>query len=125
MYEVGVSRTFNASHHLTGGDWGEENMPHTHPYKVEVRLSGAALDRFGYLVDICLLDQIMDDLVSYFADKDLNRLPEFAGLNPSIEHFSRIWCHKLLDRLDRASLTTVSVRIWESSIAWAKHTKTL
>jgi 6-pyruvoyltetrahydropterin/6-carboxytetrahydropterin synthase len=125
MYEVAVSKTFNASHHLTGGDWGEENMPHTHPYKVEVQLSGASLDRFGYLVDICLIDQIMDDLVSYFADTDLNELPEFAELNPSIEHFSRIWCHRLLDRLDTVSLATISVRIWESSVSWSKYTKTL
>jgi 6-pyruvoyltetrahydropterin/6-carboxytetrahydropterin synthase len=125
MYEVAVSRTFNANHHLTGGDWGEENVDHTHPYRVEVLLSGVTLDRFGYLVDICLIDEVMDDLVSYFADKELNSLPEFADLNPSIEHFSRIWCHKLLDRLDTGSLAAISVRIWESSIAWARYTEKL
>ena len=65
-----------------GGDWGEENQPHSHHYRMEVVLEGPALDRVGYLFDITLIDQVTDELVGYFAGKTLNDLPEFAGLTP-------------------------------------------
>ncbi len=66
----------------------------------------------------------MEDLVAYFAGKTLNDQPEFAGLNPSIEHFSRIWCHTLLERLNSNHLSSIRVRVWESGIAWASYTET-
>lgn len=125
MYEVAVSREFDAIHYLVGGDWGEENQPHSHHYRMEVVLEGPALDRVGYLFDITFIDQMTDELVGYFAGKTLNDLPEFAGLNPSIEHFSRIWCRALLKRLEKDRLTSIRVRIWENEIAWAGYTEQL
>jgi 6-pyruvoyltetrahydropterin/6-carboxytetrahydropterin synthase len=123
MYELAVAREFDAVHYLVGGDWGEENQPHSHHYKVEVILSGPNLDKFGYLVDITLIDQLMDELVHSFAGKTLNDLGEFEDLNPSIEHFSRIWCLALLKRLEMNLLTSIRVRIWENEIAWASYTE--
>ncbi len=123
MYEVAVRREFDAIHYLVGGDWGEENQPHSHHYRVEVVLEGPALDRVGYLFDITLIDQVMDESVGYFALKTLNDLPEFAGLNPSIEHFSRIWCRALLKRLETDRLKSIRVRIWENETAWAGYTE--
>lgn len=123
MYELAVAREFDAFHYLVGGDWGEENEPHSHHYKVEVLLSGSNLDRFGYLVDITHVDQLMDELVEYFAGKTLNDLQEFSDLNPSIEHFSRIWCRALLKRLQVKRLKSISVRVWENEIAWARYSE--
>ena len=125
MYDVAVSREFDAIHYLVGGDWGDENKPHSHHYMVEVVLSGKTLDRFGYIVDIDLIDQAMDELVKRLAGKMLNDLPDFAGLNPSIEHFSRIWCHALLEKLTVDHLTSIRVRIWENDVAWAGYTEQL
>ncbi len=125
MYDVAVSREFDAIHYLVGGDWGDENKPHSHHYTVEVVLSGKTLDRFGYIVDIDLIDQAMDELVKRLAGKMLNDLPDFAGLNPSIEHFSRIWCHALLKKLTVDHLTSIRVRIWENDVAWAGYTEQL
>ncbi len=125
MYDVAVSREFDASHYLVGGDWGDENKPHSHHYKVEVVLYGKTLDRFGYIVDIDLIDQAMDELVKRLAGKMLNDLPDFAGLNPSIEHFSRIWCHALLEKLKVDHLTSIRVRIWENEVVWAGYTEQL
>lgn len=125
MYEVAVTREFDAIHYLVGGDWGEENQPHSHHYKVEALLAGERLDPFGYLVDITLMDQAMDELVGYFKGKTLNVLPEFGDLNPSIEHFSRIWCRALLKSLETDHLMSIKVRIWENEIAWASYTERL
>jgi 6-pyruvoyl-tetrahydropterin synthase len=83
--------------------------------------AGLTLDEHGYLVDIVDVETHLDALVAYFRDKTLNELPEFAGLNPSIEHFSRIFCQRLKERLQAATLEAVGVKIWETGIAWAAY----
>ena len=92
MYTLAVQRDFIAQHYLVGGDWGAENQPHSHHYRLELRLEGDHLDQHGYLVDIVEVERQLDDLVAAHRDKMLNDLPEFAGLNPSIEHFTHIIC---------------------------------
>ena len=119
-YTLAVERTFVARHYLVGGDWGAENELHSHNYQVEVQLEGKILDEHGYLVDIVAVEAHLDDLVAYYRDQTLNELPEFSGLNPSIEHFARILCQELLSRV-KEPLSAVTVRIWENDIAWAAY----
>ena len=121
MYIVAVKRDFVAQHYLVGGDWGEENQRHSHHYQVEVELAGRNLDEHGYLVDIVDIETHLDALVSYYRDKTLNDLTEFAGLNPSIEHFSRIFCHLLTKRIQAPNLSAMTIKIWENDIAWAAY----
>lgn len=121
MYTVAVKRDFVAQHFLIGGDWGAENEWHSHHYAVEVQLEGEALDQHGYLVDIVDIEANLEALVAYYKDKTLNELPEFAGLNPSIEHFSRIFCTQLAQRIQAPNLSAVVIRIWENDIAWASY----
>lgn len=121
MYTVAVKRDFVAQHYLIGGDWGAENQLHSHHYRVELQLHGATLDRHGYLVDIVDIERHLDELVSSYRDQTLNDRPEFAGLNPSIEHFARILCQALSDRINAPNISALTVRIWENDIAWASY----
>ena len=121
MYTTAVRRDFIAYHKLVGGDWGAENKPHAHHYTIEARCHGDKLDRHGYLIDICDLEGQLDRLVDYFRDADLNCLPEFEGLNPSIEHFARILCGELGKGIDTTTLSALSIKIWENEIAWAEY----
>ena len=125
MYTVAVKRDFVGQHFLIGGDWGAENEHHSHHYAVQVQLEGAALDQHGYLVDIVDIEHHLEALVGRYRDKTLNDLPEFAGLNPSIEHFSRIFCLQLADRINAPNISAVTIKIWENDIAWAayRHTR--
>jgi len=125
MYTIAVKCDFVAQHFLIGGDWGAENQQHSHHYQVEVQLEGAALDQHGYLVDIVDIEANLDALVAHYRDKTLNALPEFAELNPSIEHFSRILCEALAGRIKAANLSAVVVKLWENEIAWAGFRKEL
>ncbi len=125
MYTVAVKRDLIAQHLLVGGDWGAENFKHSHHYQIEVQLEGAALDQHGYLVDIVDIEANLDALVAHYRDKTLNELSEFAGLNPSIEHFSRILCEALAQRIQAANLSAVTVKLWENDIAWASFRKEL
>lgn len=121
MYTVAVKRDFVAQHFLIGGDWGPENQWHSHHYQVEVQLEGAELDRHGYLVDIVDIEHNLEALVAAYKDKTLNDLPEFAGLNPSIEHFSRIFCLALAGRIQAPNISAITIKLWENEIAWASY----
>lgn len=118
MYRLAVRRDFIARHFLIGGDWGPENFPNSHHYLLELQLSGASLDQHGYLVDIIEVEKQLEAVVAYYREKMLNDLPEFAGLNPSIEHFSRILCLALSERIPAANISKVKVVLWENEIAW-------
>lgn len=124
MYALGLQRSFTARHYLTGGDWGPENLPHSHPYRVEIRLSASQLDEHGYLADLCRLEPILDDCTAAYREQVLNDLPEFEGLNPSIEHFARLFCTRFLQSLGSHRFEVVEVRIWENEDAWASFRET-
>ena len=121
MYTVAVKRDFVAQHYLIGGDWGPENEWHSHHYVVGLQLSGPTLDQHGYLVDIVDIEANLEALVAYYKDKTLNDLPEFAGLNPSIEHFARILATQLAERIQADTLSALTVKLWENEIAWGSY----
>lgn len=122
MYTLGVRREFIARHFLIGGDWGPENFPNSHHYILELQLDGNELDQHGYLVDIVDVEKHLDEVVNYYKEQMLNDKPEFAGLNPSIEHFARILASSLNERIKAKNISTLKVVLWENDSAWAAYT---
>ena len=121
MYTLGVRRDFIARHFLIGGDWGPENFPNSHHYVLELQLEGTELDRHGYLVDIVDVENQLDEIVNYYKEQMLNDKPEFAGLNPSIEHFARILASSLSERIKAKNISALKVVLWENESAWAAY----
>jgi len=119
MHTVAVRRDFIAQHFLVGGDWGDENSLHSHHYVLELQLRGEILDNHGYLVDIVDIERELDAVVASYRDVILNEMSAFEGLNPSIEHFSRIFAETLASRITAPNLRSLCVQIWENDIAWA------
>ena len=118
MYQLAITRDFIARHFLVGGDWGAENQEHSHHYRAEVIVEGQQLDTHGYLIDIVALESALAGAIGAYADRLLNDQPAFSGLNPSIEHFSRILWEHLRDSLvlpERA----LTVKLWENDRDWA------
>jgi 6-pyruvoyltetrahydropterin/6-carboxytetrahydropterin synthase len=125
VYSVTVRTDFIAQHFLIGGDWGPENHRNSHHYVLELALEGAELDEHGYLVDIVAVELALHELRGAYSDQLLNDLPEFAGLNPSIEHFARILCQRLAHALASPRLTAIAVRVWENEAASATYRESL
>jgi 6-pyruvoyltetrahydropterin/6-carboxytetrahydropterin synthase len=121
MYELAVRRAFIARHALIGGDWGRENLPNSHRYLLELRLSGQELDQHGFLVDIVDVEKHLDEVVERYREQLLNQLPEFKDLNPSLENFARILAMGLAQRLKSARVPQVEVVLWEDDIAWVAY----
>ncbi len=120
MHSLAISRDFIAQHYLIGGDWGAENQLHSHHYRAEIRIQGPSLDRHGYLIDIVDLERIVGEVIARYRDRTLNELPEFDGLNPSIERLARVLWRQLSERLTLAS-QSLAVRVWENDDDWAGY----
>jgi 6-pyruvoyltetrahydropterin/6-carboxytetrahydropterin synthase len=108
-YSVRVRRDLIAQHFLVAGDWGRENDLHSHRYEIEARYEGPSLDEHGFLVDIDAAGTALDAIVERYRDRTLNELPEFAGLNPSVEHFARILSDRLAIAADNVDALEVTV----------------
>ena len=121
-YWLCVQRDFVAQHYLIGGDWGAENLRHSHHFVLELRLHGSALDQHGYMVDIVDVERELQAVLAVYRDQTLNDLVPFAGLNPSIENFARILCAALAERVPAPAVRAFEVRLWENEIAWASCT---
>jgi 6-pyruvoyltetrahydropterin/6-carboxytetrahydropterin synthase len=121
MYTLGVKRNFIARHFLIGGDWGPENFPNSHHYVLELQMQGKELDQHGYLVDIVDVEKHLDEIVNYYKEEMLNEKPEFATLNPSLEHFARILATSLSERIRADNIRAIKVVLWENESAWAAY----
>ena len=120
MYELAITRDFISRHFLIGGDWGRENALHSHHYRCEIRVEGAELDRHGYLIDLVQLSGAVDGVISQVAERTLNELPMFAGLNPSLEHFARIFWERVVAQVSLSG-RLLTVRLWENERDWAAY----
>ncbi len=122
MYTLTVRRDFVAQHYLIGGDWGPENSPHSHHYRLELTLRGDTLDQHGYLVDIVEVEEALDAAVATYRDKTLNDMPGFEGLNPSIERFCYVLATHFNEVIGTSNISGLEVTLWENRIASASYT---
>jgi 6-pyruvoyltetrahydropterin/6-carboxytetrahydropterin synthase len=120
MYRLAITRDFIARHFLIGGDWGAENLEHSHHYKVQVLLHGESLDAHGYLADIVDLEAALQETIARFRDRTLNQLAPFADRNPSLERFARV-IHEDLRGCPALEGLGLEVRLWENERDWASY----
>lgn len=120
-----VERSFVAQHYLTVPDPGPEGVPHSHRFTLELHFAGPELDEYGYLVDIDRVKAVLDDVEARYRDELLNDLPEFEGLNPSVERFAQFVGDRVADALANPTPDQLTVRIWEDEEAWASHSRRL
>ena len=99
---------FNAAHRLYNADWTDEknnevfglcNNPnyHGHNYELIVQLIGHINPETGYVVDLKILSNwIQEEIISKFDHKNLNLdVPEFKNLNPTVENIAVVVYEKL------------------------------
>lgn len=90
---------FNAAHRLLNPSWSEEKNKavfgkcynpnyHGHNYDIEVKVVGEIDPETGYVIDMKLLsDLIQEKILDKFDHKNLNLdVPEFQQLNPTAEN---------------------------------------
>lgn len=121
MYRLAVKRDFIGQHFLIGGDWGKENQVHSHHFEVEVLLEGSALNEHGYLVDILDLEAALQTVIERYTDHTFNELPEFVGLNPSVERLVQFMAQSISASIAAPNISALTVTAWETPTAWASY----
>lgn len=113
MYEVTVTTTISASHHLRGYNGKCENA-HGHNYKVEATVRTDKLDRTGLALDFSVLRERLNQVTGKFDHTDLNQAPDFKKLNPSSENLARLIYNQLKSKIKEIHVELVSVRVCET-----------
>ncbi len=116
---------FNAAHRLHNPDWDEAknykvfgkcNNPHYHGhnYELEVKLVGEPDPETGYVMDLKILsDIIQEDVLEKFDHKNLNLDVEaFKNLNPTAENIVVVIYNLLRPKIDPAY--ELQVRLYET-----------
>ncbi len=116
---------FNAAHRLHNPDWddiknykvfGKCNNPnfHGHNYELEVKLVGDPDPETGYVMDLKILsDIIQENVLEKFDHKNLNLdVEEFKNLNPTAENIVVVIYNLLRPNIDPAY--ELQVRLYET-----------
>ena len=126
-HRVAVFRTahFNAAHRLHVPSWSEEENKaffglcnnahyHGHNYDLEVKVEGEVDSVTGYLIDMKLIKQYIDEeVIERFDHKNLNLdTEEFRTLNPTAENIVWVIWQKLRARVPQEM--NLSVRLYET-----------
>lgn len=125
--KVGIIRRaqFNAAHRLYRKDWSHEkndevfglcNNPnyHGHNYILEVKVKGEIDKETGYVMDVKILKNYIDEeVMDAFDHKNLNLdTIEFKDLNPTAENIAVVIYNKLRKRI--GSEYSLFIRLYET-----------
>ncbi len=116
---------FNAAHRLNNPNWDEAtnirvfgkcNNPnfHGHNYELIVKLTGVPDIDTGYVYDMKLLSElIQENILERFDHKNLNLdTPEFKNLNPSAENIAVVIYNILRAKIEPSF--ELSIRLYET-----------
>ena len=118
MYEIYVATQFEAAHRLVG-DFGPATRTHGHTYRMEVIVRGERLKDDGSLYDVGELRANVEELAASLHYRDLNDVPDLAGVNTTAEAVAGYCWEKLAPPLRGRDLGSLTVRIWESPQVYA------
>ena len=124
MYEIYVAAQFEAAHRLVG-DFGPATRQHGHTYRMEVILRGERLKKDRTLYDIGQLSPAVEKLAASLHYRDLNDVPDLAGVNTTAEAVAHYCWERLAPPLCGQGLDSLTVRIWESPQVYAAREDSL
>ncbi len=116
---------FNAAHRLHNPAWDEQkndavfgkcNNPsyHGHNYEMEVKVTGVPEAETGFVIDLKLLSDIINEhIIEKLDHKNLNLdVAEFAQLNPTAENIVIVIYNILRERIN--GQLALQVRLYET-----------
>lgn len=123
-YTVTVRDHIMIAHSLTGETFGPAQRLHGATFVVDATFRAAQLDDDGVVVDIGRASEVLRGILGAFSYRNLDDVPEFAGINTTTERLCGVIADRLVDALRAgdlgdAPLTSIAVTLHESHIAWA------
>lgn len=123
-YSLTVRDHMMIAHSLTGEAFGPAQRLHGATYVVDATFRAAALGDDGVVVDIGRAGEVLRGILSQLSYRNLDELPEFAGVNTTTERLCEVIAQRLVaaardGALGASDLTGIVVTLRESHIAWA------
>ena len=124
VYEVGTSTVVRAFHMMPDME-GPEGELHAHDYRLEVVVGRQELDPRGMVCDLDVLEAAVLETADRVRDADLEVIrPQHADA-VTVEIFAR-WAHgELAGAIRDAGAEVLTVRIWESPVAYGGYRRSL
>jgi 6-pyruvoyltetrahydropterin/6-carboxytetrahydropterin synthase len=126
MYSTGSAINVRATHVMQGMP-GPEGKRHHHDYRLDVVASRDKLDERGMVVDLDVLGGALGQIAETVDGADLDEVvaPEMVVEAVTVEVFAR-WVHdRLAASLGPLSGASLSVRVWESPVAFGGYAAAL
>lgn len=128
MFSVRVRDHVMIAHSFRGALFGPAQALHGATYVVDVTFRARALDDNGVVIDIGAAHQALKDTLAPWGYRNLDELPEFAGINTTTEFlakavFDRLAAAARAGTLGRpgAELDSIEVVLNESHVASAGY----
>ncbi|WP_159942871.1 MULTISPECIES: 6-carboxytetrahydropterin synthase [unclassified Nocardiopsis] len=127
MYSVTVRDHMMVAHSFRGEVFGPAQRLHGATFTVDATFRRRALDGDDIVVDIGLAARELKAVLAELDYRNLDELPEFAGVNTSTEFLAGVVADRLVERLDARArgLDGITVTLHESHVAWASHEREL
>lgn len=130
-FTVTVRDHLMVAHSFTGAAFGPAQRLHGATFVVDATFGADELDEDGVVVDIGRATAVLAEITGSLTYRNLDDEPAFAGTNTTTEVLCRAIADRLADAaaagsLGRATgLTSISVTLHESHIAWASYSRPL
>ncbi|MCK2243476.1 MULTISPECIES: 6-carboxytetrahydropterin synthase [unclassified Crossiella] len=132
MFSITVRDHVMVAHSFRGEVFGPAQRLHGATFVVDARFSRSELDSDNIVVDIGLATQKLGEVLAGFNYRNLDDVPEFAGINTSTEFLAKHIADLLAEAVHAGALgegarglAKIEVTLHESHVAWASYERPL
>ncbi|CCH31413.1 hypothetical protein BN6_41260 [Saccharothrix espanaensis DSM 44229] len=132
LFSITVRDHVMVAHSFSGEVFGPAQRLHGATFVVDARFKRVELDQDNIVVDIGLATQELRAVLADLNYRNLDEVPEFAGINTSTEFLAKHIADRLADRVRAGALgvgahglSGIEVSLHESHVAWASYERDL
>jgi 6-pyruvoyl-tetrahydropterin synthase len=132
LFSVSVRDHVMVAHSFRGEVFGPAQRLHGATFVVDATFRRAELDADNIVVDIGLATTELGAVLADLNYRNLDDVPEFAGVNTSTEFLAKVIADRLADRVHAGALgegarglAGITVTLHESHVAWASFERPL
>ena len=132
MFSVTVRDHMMVAHSFRGDVFGPAQRLHGATYVVDATFRRAELDADNIVVDIGRAAALLHDVLGELTYRNLDEIPEFAGVNTSTEMLAREVADRLAAHVQQGALgaggrelAAIAVTLHESHVASAGYERSL
>jgi 6-pyruvoyl-tetrahydropterin synthase len=132
LFSITVRDHVMVAHSFRGEVFGPAQQLHGATFVVDATFRRPELDADNIVVDIGLATEELKATLAKFNYRNLDDVPEFAGINTSTEFLAKTIADALADKVHAGALgegarglAGITVSLHESHVAWASYEREL